>query len=221
MLLQQFSYEFAYKPGSRHTNADALSRIPAGDKVQINSVTEMFGDVDIYSKQQEDHDIAEPTKALQEGGKLPRSFMHQEKWLVLRDGILFRRIRLSTAGPAIDQLVLPPSLRQMVFHQLHNESGHFGVKKTQSKIQERVYWPGYTSYVKSWVQACKECQQWNLVHGAKAPLIPIVMSQPFEKIAWDNMGPLPITHNGNKYILVVTDLLQNGYRSISIEGDFI
>ena len=111
MFLQQFSYEFAYKPGSRHTNADALSRIPEGNnEVQINSVTEMFGDMDIYSKQQEDHDIAEATKALQEGGKLPRSFMHQEKRLVLRDGILFRRIRLSTAGPAIDQLVLPPSL---------------------------------------------------------------------------------------------------------------
>ena len=72
MFLQQFNYEFAYKPGSRHTNADALSRIPAGDnEVQINSVTEMFGDVDIYSKQQEDHDIAEATKALQEEANCP------------------------------------------------------------------------------------------------------------------------------------------------------
>ena len=68
MFLQQFNYKLVYKPGSRHTNADALFRIPAGDnEVQINSVTEMFVDVDIYSKQQEDHDIAEATKALQEG----------------------------------------------------------------------------------------------------------------------------------------------------------
>ena len=40
----------------------------------------------------------------------------------------------------------------------------------------------------------------------QAPIETIQVNYPFEKISWDIMGPLPVTHSGNKYILVITDL---------------
>lgn len=39
-----------------------------------------------------------------------------------------------------------------------------------------------------------------------APLGSINASSPFEYVSWDIMGPLPVSEQGNRYILVVTDL---------------
>ena len=40
------------------------------------------------------------------------------KRLVICDVVLFRRVRLSSTGPSVEQLVLPNSLRRIAFHQL-------------------------------------------------------------------------------------------------------
>ena len=110
MYLQQFDYEFVYKSGSSHINADTLSKMP-GDKIaQINVIGEIFSGVDIRTKQQEDPNITNTIRVLQEGGKVSHSFQHQKKWLVICDGVLFRRVQLSSMGPSVDQLVLPDLL---------------------------------------------------------------------------------------------------------------
>ena len=141
-----------------------------------------------------------------EGGRIPRPYTKQESRLVIRDGLLFRRTQLTSGEPTVYQLVLPRSLQHLVLRQLHDSSGHFGMKKTQRKVQERVYWPSYLSDVASWVRECSICQRRNPSNGEKAPLIPIPTSGPFEKVSWDIMGPLPVTSRGNRYILIVTDL---------------
>ena len=74
------------------------------------------------------------------------------------------------------------------------------------RIQERAYWPRYMEDIQRWTRSCEECQKSNSPPTAPAPLVPIVASSPFEKVAWDIMGPLPETKRGNKYILVLTDL---------------
>ena len=60
--------------------------------------------------------------------------------------------------------------------------------------------------VDEFVRTCDICQhikppkQYN-----RAELIPIQSSKPFEIITTDLMGELPLTENGNKYIMVVCD----------------
>jgi hypothetical protein len=39
------------------------------------------------------------------------------------------------------------------------------------------------------------------------PLQPIPVGKPFSKIGIDIVGPLPLTDNGNKYIVVATDYM--------------
>ena len=63
--------------------------------------------------------------------------------------------------------------------------------------------------IQRWTRSCEECQKRNSPPTAPAPQVPIVASSPFEKVAWDIMGPLPETKRGNKYILVLTDLFTN------------
>ena len=38
-------------------------------------------------------------------------------------------------------------------------------------------------------------------------LSPITVTQPFELVGWDLVGPFPISKQGNKYILVITEYL--------------
>ncbi len=102
------------------------------------------------------------------------------------------------------QIVLPSTQKDAVLQQLHNQAGHLGFKKT---MEERFYWPGYELDVEQWVRECQQCQQRNPPQPqAKAPLGTIKSSQPFEKLSWDLMGPLPVSEKDNRYILVVTDL---------------
>ena len=43
--------------------------------------------------------------------------------------------------------------------------------------------------------------------NAKAPLISMpVIGRPFQRIAMDVVGPLPMTASGNQYILVICEL---------------
>ena len=58
-----------------------------------------------------------------------------------------------------------------------------------------------------WVKQCEQCQKRNHPQpNPVAPLGTITASRPFEKLSWDIMGPLPTSSQGNKYILVITDL---------------
>ena len=55
-------------------------------------------------------------QALKHGGTLPRPFTLQQRWLVIHDGILFRKVRFQIDEPETMQLVLP---RYPVFQQLY------------------------------------------------------------------------------------------------------
>ena len=71
------------------------------------------------------------------------------------------------------------------------------------KLKERFYWPGYENDVTKWISECQACQQQKAPQPThSAPLGTIKASHLFDKISRDIMGPLPVTSQGNKYVLV-------------------
>ena len=81
-------------------------------------------------------------------------------------------------------------------------AGHLGHTKTTFKLLQSFYWPGVYSDVSKYVKSCHNCQISEKAgqHPVKAPLIPIpVMSEPFQKIQIDCVGPLNPTSKGNMY----------------------
>ena len=55
-------------------------------------------------------------------------------------------------------------------------------------------------------QSCKACQLDSSRRVQKASLIPLpIIAEPFHRIAMDIVGPLPRTHPGKRFILVVCD----------------
>ena len=66
------------------------------------------------------------------------------------------------------------------------------------------------------MKQCEKCQKCN--PPPSAPLGTSQASHPFKKISWDIMGPLSTSSQGNKYILVVTDLFTKWIEAFPIKG---
>ena len=68
------------------------------------------------------------------------------------------------------------------------------------------FWPGMKKQVSEYIKRCHICQVAGKPNEVvpPAPLHPIpVVSDPFEKIVVDCVGPLPRTKRGNQYLLTV------------------
>lgn len=86
-------------------------------------------------------------------------------------------------------------------------SGHSGFYKTYKRIKENYKWQTMKKDIKAFVKNCQQCQiNKTNRHPVKTPMqITTTSKEPFEKIFLDIVGPLPLTINGNKFILTIQD----------------
>ena len=60
--------------------------------------------------------------------------------------------------------------------------------------------------IEHWCRACIDCSMHKRPRNHHhAPLLPIPVQGPFDRLAIDILRPLPATHDGNRYILVLFD----------------
>ncbi|GBN57776.1 hypothetical protein AVEN_224578-1, partial [Araneus ventricosus] len=78
--------------------------------------------------------------------------------------------------------------------------------KTLSKTRERFYCDRLRADVEKW---CRECHACGARKGpktrTKGRLQRYNVGAPFERMALDILGPLPVTTRGNRYVLVLMD----------------
>ena len=229
--LAEYTFEIVHREGRKHSNADALSRIPCRqcgllDSSTVNSVNIRIDSIvnenglinvdEIREAQKADVDISAIVKLKEEGRKPSsqeiesRSPQYKDLWsrwdqLELKDGIL---VLVWEKGQGIcTKIVLPRALITHVLTELHNSQlgGHLGVRKTLARVQIRFYWLGVRKDVQIHCRNCSECMTRRGPHKKhKAPLQPHSSGYPFEKIALDILT-LPISDKGNRYLLVVGD----------------
>ena len=169
LFLQQFSFQFEYKPGKSLGNVDALSRVTSiipGCSSTIESIGEA---------QLQDEQLLPIVKALSDGTSLPSKVAPGLCQAFLHNGVLYRQFRQCAMSPSTAQLIVPNSMKDDVLNQLHNQAGHLGIHKTTEKIKERFYWPGYEQDIENWVRACQLCQKRN-------------PSQPTLKLPWERLA---------------------------------
>jgi hypothetical protein len=89
---------------------------------------------------------------------------------------------------------------------LHNHplGGHLGTDIVFNKVRNLYYWPQMYENIKEYIRACDSCQRRGRKRNPE-PLQPIPVGNPFEKIGIDFVGPLSVTSQNNKYIIVATD----------------
>ena len=126
--------------------------------------------------------------------------------LVMEGGLLYRRWETSEDG-CVMQLLAPQKIRSEIFKQLHSSrlGGHLGRRRTLGTVRSRFFWPLIKRDIVRWCTECQECQQVKPGPRYKAKLQQEPVAGRFERVAIDIMGELPLTVNGNKYILVISD----------------
>ena len=127
-----------------------------------------------------------------------------------RDGVIYRRWNPAGQGDKAvqDQIVVPRDYRMKIMAVAHSVpmAGHLGRKKTTRRILRRFYWPTIYRDIADFCRSCAVCQKSSHRQVPRAPMIPIpVVTEPFQRIAMDVVGPLPQNRAGNRYMLVICD----------------
>ena len=229
--LSVFDMKIEHRPGTQHRNADALSRIPCkqcGFAIDWESQTSK----QVVAHVKKDETETESMRSLQDNdaqimqvkgwvlankrpefyeisseNKVLKSLWSQFNSLQVVDGILYRKWECSGKTDKL-QAILPMSERRTMLMLSHDNksSGHLGVRKTLAKIRQRYYWPGLQGDVRAYISGCDKCSKGKAPLKNKRASMKIAMSgAPMERIATDILGELPVTEDGNKYILVVSD----------------
>jgi hypothetical protein len=95
-----------------------------------------------------------------------------------------------------------------LLYMMHNDptSAHFSTDTMFDKIRKRYYWPQMYENIREYVQSCDACQRRGKSRSNQM-LHPIAVHGPFYQVGIDFVGPLPITSQGNKYIIVAMDYM--------------
>jgi hypothetical protein len=85
--------------------------------------------------------------------------------------------------------------------------GHHGIHRTEALLRGAgKSWDSMRDEVAAFIQSCPTCQKVRLGQGSMAAaLSTTVASEPFDVVAVDTVGPLPIDSNGNRYVIAVID----------------
>ncbi len=109
-------------------------------------------------------------------------------------------------GEPVYQVVIPAKFRDVVLRVAHDESWHMGVTKTYDRILQHFFWPRVKKSVSAYIKTCHTCQVIGKPNQVikVAPLCPVPdVSEPFNHLIIDCVGPLPPSKSGAVYLLTV------------------
>ncbi|MCG7878320.1 MAG: hypothetical protein JAY78_18545, partial [Candidatus Thiodiazotropha taylori] len=151
-----------------------------------------------------DHIISDkkPTTLQAEKFGIDRRYLLSWDDLKLKDGVLYRTIKINEE--TVDQLVLPPLLRNIIFQAYHDDLGHQGRDRTISLIRQRFFWPGMNRFIKEKVQTCGRCIRRKTAPVKATELVNISSTSPMELVCIDYLT-LERSKGGYENILVITD----------------
>ena len=126
-----------------------------------------------------------------------------------KNNVLFRSIVEN--GQKFEVRVIPESLKDVVLHLGHNQSGHNGYQRTYGAIKHLYYWKGMRTQVLHYYKTCKVCavQKVQKTQFEKQIFEPGV--QPMEFVSMDLIGKFHApSSKGNRYALTTVCML-TGY----------
>lgn len=179
-FFNRFDFSLSYRPGSRNTKPDALSRLFSPEPVarEPEPILPLHCVVGAVTWPIE-------TKVKQANGETP-----------------------PPRGCPDNRLFVPINLRPQVIHWAHSSllTCHPGVRRTMFAITQRFWWPSMEPEVREYVEACSVCARNKNSSRARAGLLqPLpIPSRPWAEISMDFVTGLP-TSKGNTTVLTVVD----------------
>ncbi|KAJ2987302.1 hypothetical protein NUW58_g4582 [Xylaria curta] len=99
-------------------------------------------------------------------------------------------------------------LEEEVSHALslaHDTRGHFGSPTSLRKLNQTVFWLTMAQDIVDYIRGCIQCAQFNPA-TPRAPDLPVTISEPFQILVVDFVGPFVTSDRKFKYILCVVDV---------------
>ena len=155
--------------------------------------------------------------------KAARQTIYDAENYFFKDGILCHRQKESKANkqdlaPTYEQIAVPTNMRLKVLEQYHDNLGHCGYERCYAAIREKYYWRKMYSDVKTYTQSCTVCQTVKIDSSKrKAPLQPLPAVELFERYHFDILGPLPITKDNFRYVLLIVESLSRNPEIIPLK----
>ena len=129
-----------------------------------------------------------------------------EQGFVWQEELLYQATTTHTLD-TVHLMVLPLSFRAKVLDLAHERSGHLGARKVKALVKQRFIWPGMGQAVIDHCRSCKVCQTCSKSNARKVPLMEReVLTEPFEVMAFDLVGPLPKGKGGCRFVLTAIDM---------------
>ncbi|NBK23903.1 MAG: hypothetical protein EOM68_17970 [Spirochaetia bacterium] len=118
-----------------------------------------------------------------------------------REGQLLRLMKDGST-----RVVTPPAERQALIQRVHEQCGHFGVKRTTHLLLTTNWWRGITHDVRKVLSHCKLCDRVRTAFNAQpVNLSPLSIEGMFYRWGVDLCGPFQVTARGSAYIMVCVE----------------
>ena len=220
-ILEEYDYSIEHRAGAKHCNADALSRridrVTAADDAPTSQAAPP---IDWPAEQRADPELRVVYDLVATGAARPspedlapcsaevRTLCGQLERLTLSpEGALCREFQRPGHPPQL-QTVVPAARRQEIAAELHKglNGGHLGNRRAKAVLQQRYYWPGWSSAARLAKRNCHQCNRYQRPRPRhQGPLQPFLTGEPWERLGVDVTGPHPASAKGNVYILTAVD----------------
>lgn len=105
-----------------------------------------------------------------------------------------------------ERLVPPPHERAALIHRVHDDLGHFGIKRTYSLLVPHFHWKGMYLQVRDVVMKCEQCDRVKASFTQDtAEVHPLPIQGLFYRWSCDLLGDLPPTPRWNVYVMVIVE----------------
>ncbi len=119
-----------------------------------------------------------------------------------KDGLLMHGVLDEEFGLGTNRLVLQKCRRWRIVELSHDKTGHVGIKKLRCLLNKRFTWPGLGSDVVDYVKSCDLCARYNKAGNGKVSLLErMLVTEPYQSVAIDLVGPLPKAKRGVRFLL--------------------
>ncbi|KAG6464791.1 hypothetical protein O3G_MSEX014731 [Manduca sexta] len=209
LLLQEFNCLIEYRPGSKMSHVDALSRNPVIDNIdsdsmrQHNQVMSISNDDWLHTLQLGDPEL-ERIKQIVEKDLDSKKLDYIKNNYVVRNNKLYRCIN----GDKNDiRWVVPKGARWQICRMNHDDIGHLGLQKILKRIKTNYWFSKMSRFIKKYVTACLDCAYAKKTSTSNEGLLhPITkVKSPFHTLHIDHLGPFVRSKRGHSYLLVVVD----------------
>ena len=93
---------------------------------------------------------------------------------------------------------------------------HRGREATYQSLANDFYWRNMSKHVRNWIRRCPDCIRFKTAEQHHGPMQVRLYEHPFHTLGIDYVGELPVSPNGNKWILTAVCPYSNFLRAIPV-----